>query len=366
MLKILQIAKYYHPYFGGMEKVYKDLVDGLNQDYPCQIKVLCSNDKNKYEQSYVGEAEIFRLARMGSVNSLPICPSTLTYIKKLIQWCDIIHLHSPNPLSELSLLLVNTNKPLFVTHHSDIVKQKITKYFYNPFYKLILKKAKKIFVPTINHIQYSDTLNDFKHKIKIIPFGLRSEPQRPDQDLKRKVQSKYGKFILFVGRIVEYKGLEYLIRSMKKSNLNLVIVGKGEIKKKLQKLVYELNLNHQVIFLGRVDDINFFDALFHSCEFFILPSISKNENFGMVQLEAMACSKPIITTRLTSGVPTVAEEDVSSLLVEPKNVEQLSLAIDRLENDSLLQIKMGKEARKRYERLYTYKDFIKNHYKNYR
>ncbi len=360
-MKILQIGKYYHPYFGGMETVLKDLVEGLNQSPKIHIRVLCSSEDKNNHYDQVNNIEVTRSARFANIKSQPLSFSLFSQLRELTAWADIIHIHAPNPLSEIFLLLLNTEKKIFITHHSDIVKQRTLKFFYNPIYKLLLKKAFKIIVPTYNHIQHSDTLREFAHKVEIIPFGLRQDMNTVTEKQIEKIKEDHGSFILFVGRLVPYKGLDVLLKALKLTKTNLIIIGRGEEKARLVQLAEQLNISEQVTFLGRIEDMNEFKSFYHACDYFVLPSVTKNENFGMVQLEAMACSKPIITTNLTSGVPLVAEDGVSSLLVTPKSVNELTEAINKLSSDKSLQIEMGKNALIRYEEKYTYQDFIDRH-----
>jgi glycosyltransferase involved in cell wall biosynthesis len=85
----------------------------------------------------------------------------------------------------------------------------------------------------------------------------------------------------------------------------------------------------------------------------VLPSISRNEAFGLVQLEAMACYKPVVSTDLQTGVPYVNRNGVTGFVVPPKDPRALAEAINRLLEDEGLKVRMGIEGRRRVEKEFT-------------
>lgn len=367
MMKILQIGKYYAPYHGGMETVLRDLCVGLSNDLNHNVTVLCANHDNlSIFRDDLNTPRILRLKTIATLFSQPIMPTFPATLFKLIRNTDIIHLHTPNPFAEFFVYIFSAGKPIVITHHSDVVRQKLLAPIHAFFAKRLYKKAKAIIVPTKNHIKTSRILCDLKTRIEIIPFGLNLEKLIAPHDVNPAALERaksHGDYILFVGRLVGYKGLDVLIKAMQQTpaHLKLLIVGNGEEKENLKRLVSDLNLQQRIHFLGRVDDMHDFAALYKESIALVLPSISSNENFGMVQLEAMYYSRPIITTNLLSGVPVVAEPNISSLLVEPKNEVELAQAITSLANDRARADKMGQEARKLFEKKYQLTDAVIKH-----
>lgn len=119
------------------------------------------------------------------------------------------------------------------------------------------------------------------------------------------------------------------------------IVGDGPLKPAMQRRLDALGMTDAVQFLGWRDDIAQLIAQF---DVFVLPS--RRESFGLVFLEAMACRRPIVATRV-DGIPEVVAEDINGLLVEPGNVQQLSAAILRLLHDEALARRFGEAGRQR-------------------
>ena len=371
MKKILQIGKYYPPFHGGMETVLRDLCTGLSKDSEYQTTVLCANHDNmsNFHDNSITPV-IIRLKTIATILSQPIMPTFVAVLRKLIEKHDLVHLHSPNPFAEFFLYFCIGKKPFVITHHSDVVRQKFIAPIHSFFAKALYKKASAIIVPTKNHIHTSRILRNLDNNIEIIPFGLNTEEMITSDAIEDSANQKAlskTPYFLFVGRLVGYKGLEILVEAMRNvsSPAKVLIIGRGEDHDKIQALITQYNLQDRVLMLGRVDSMHEFAAYYKNCRALVLPSVSSNENFGMVQLEAMFYQRPIITTNLDSGVPVVAEAGVSSLLVEPSNAQQLANAMnDLLEHPEKAET-MGQEARKLYDKKYQLHQFVDGHKKLY-
>ncbi|MDD4183751.1 MAG: glycosyltransferase, partial [Candidatus Omnitrophica bacterium] len=266
---------------------------------------------------------------------------------------DVIHFHFPSPIAELYCLALCARKqPLIVSYHADIIGYKKALFFYAPFVKKFLKRANRIIISSPALLAHSPFLNKFKDKCVVVPFGIELERFRLTEDIKNAAKNLKEKFtkpiILFVGRLVAYKGLNYLIRAMKDIDAVLLIIGKGDQEAILRKLAKDLGISDKVSFIKNVTDEDL-PAYYHACDIFVLPSISNKEEFGVVQLEAHACAKPVISTALPTGVPFVNLDGITGLIVSPCSSKELALAINKLLSDDTLRNRLGQQAKNRLE-----------------
>jgi len=161
-----------------------------------------------------------------------------------------------------------------------------------------------------------------------------------------------GPRLLFVGRLVYYKGLDVLLDAMGRCNGSLVIVGEGPLDGALRALVTERRLAGRVLFAGRVSDEDL-PAFYQACDVFVLPSIARTEAFGVVQIEAMAAGKPVVSTRLPTGVPWVNQDGISGLVVTPGDPVALGDALRRLLDDGALRRRLGDGALARARTMFS-------------
>jgi N-acetylgalactosamine-N,N'-diacetylbacillosaminyl-diphospho-undecaprenol 4-alpha-N-acetylgalactosaminyltransferase len=156
-------------------------------------------------------------------------------------------------------------------------------------------------------------------------------------------------YILAVGRLHQQKGFDILIKSFAKSSfkslVKLVILGEGEERKNLEKLIIKLDLKSQVLLLGKVD--NTFIYMKYA-KFFILSS--RYEGFVNVLLEALACETPIITTACETGTSEIIENGENGLLVPVKDEDALKSAMEKLYYDQKLYEKLKANTRKSVEK----------------
>lgn len=354
-MKVLHIGKFYPPdSSGGIETVVYNLVQELSKDITCDV--LCFNSNSKTITEFKENSTVIRVSCFGRLFSAPIGHSMIYWFKKIANCYDIIDVHLPNPIVNIAYFLVRPKAKLIIHWHSDIIKQKKLLFFFKPLQNWLLRKASKIIVATPQHIESSIFLKDFRDKCEIIPFGIDISRSQMSDTVRKKVdtiRNKYGpRIILFVGRFVYYKGIEYLVRAMKDVDANLLLIGDGPLKKDLEDIVVELGIEEKIVFLGAVNDEEM-PIYYHACDIFVLPSIANSEGFGIVQLEAMACGKPVINTSLPTGVPYVSLNGETGITVPPKNSVALAKAINRLLADNDLRKRYGQNAKQRVEKEFT-------------
>lgn len=365
-LSILQIFKYYFPNVGGVEKVAQDIAEGLRDNV--QTRVLTCHEERKTRQDMVNGIGVTRVGRMFTRFSVPVAPRFPLLMRKMARQADILHFHLPYPLADVSYLLSRPKGKVVVWWHSDIVRPKYLTKLYRPLQVQFLKKAKAIIVAAPQLIDSSSTLRQFRNKCRVIPigidtgrFGLNNGQHHQIEELRNKFGAR---IILFVGRLAYYKGVDYLVRAMKEVEGKLLLVGDGPLEAGMKSLAVSIGVADRCVFLGKVSDEEL-PLYFHACDVFVLPSVAPTEAYGIVQLEAMACGKPVVSTNLPTGVPFVNLNGQTGLIVSPADERALAAAINKLLDDPGLRQKYGAFAKQRVEREFTSETMIDKVYRLY-
>lgn len=355
----LQLTKFYPPYNGGIETTVQDISRGLF-GRGWGVKVLCSNS-NPHTVLEAGNIPIMRVASLAHVASTSISPMMLLWLARWQGQQDVIHVHLPNPMANLALWFTRPRAKVVVHWHSDIVKQKKMLKLYEPLQRWLLKRADAVLVTSRPYAESSPWLQDYMHKVRIVPSCI-EDPLRKSTPGQRQVMSDRvraqwpGKRIVFaLGRMTYYKGFDVLIKAARQLPDDVVILvgGGGELLGALRDQVINDGLSDKVHFVGRISDEDL-PGYFEAAHLFCLPSLVRSEAFGLVLVEAMGYSKPIVATDIEgSGVPWVNLHAVSGLNAKPGDAHSLADCIQCILNDSGLALKLGTAGRLRYESNFT-------------
>ena len=345
---ILHIGKYYPPHVGGMETHLQYLVS--HQSSLLSVEVVVANDRSVTQTEVVDGARITRVASFGTLASQPICPG-LPW-KMAGRGETMVHLHLPNPWAAQAYLMSGHKGVLVVTHHSDTLGRRHLRRFVDPFVRRVMKRAKAIIVTSKRYLEHSEELAGFQDKCHIVPLGIDVEIYKAESmEEVRAIRAKYGpRLIVSVGRLVPYKGFEFLLQAMKNIDATLLLIGSGPLQEQLETAVKRLGIAGKVHLLGHVGDIV---PYYRAAQMLVLPSVSRAESFGMVQLEAMACGIPVVNTELDSGVPEVSLHGVTGITVPPKDPKALAHAIRTLLDNAKTRAKYGQAAAARVGEKFT-------------
>jgi glycosyltransferase involved in cell wall biosynthesis len=266
-----------------------------------------------------------------------------------------VHLHLPNPLANIISWLLPPSVKRVITWHSDIIKQKRLLSIYMPFLHRFVSSTDAVIAATPAHFTSSTQIPDNLPVTKqhVIPYGrdfsdleLTSATAQLCDLLKAnaKSTSRMGCIIFALGRHVYYKGFDILIDAMQYVDAQLILGGDGSLKTNLEEQAKRLGVNHKVLFTGSIPEADL-AAYFNACDVFCLPSVEQSEAFGLVQLEAMACGKPVVCTQLNNGVNVVNQAGVTGLAVPVRDATALAGALNTLLNDDALRSKLGQQAK---------------------
>lgn len=346
-MRILQVYKDYWPVVGGMENHIRLICRGLLARHPdIEPTVLVTNTSRQTIEERIDGVRVIKAGRLANVSSAPISLALFTWMGRLE--ADVIHLHFPYPIGELAYLAAGRGRPMVITYHSDIVRQKVLMQFYKPFWRAVLQRAKVICVSNPNYIQTSDYLRPHANKCRVIPHGAELGQFAPTPEAKARaaaIRAEAGApIVFFAGLLRYYKGAQYLIEAMANvPGAKLLIAGAGPMGAEWQALATRLGLGERVRFLGRVSDAEL-RALYHACDVFCLPSIHRSESWGAVQVEALACGKPVVSTELGTGTSWVNQDGQTGIVVPPMDAGALAGALNRLLGDPALRARYGAAA----------------------
>jgi glycogen(starch) synthase len=367
----LQVTTRYPPHLGGIENSVFNLVRRL-EARGHEVQVITSDDPHiPKAESNVLRVPV-RLKIVASWGEMPICPSVFGAVREA--QADVIHAHlPPRQFADMCTLseLTRTNKRPVIVHFrlyqefSSPFFEAVSAFHYGTLGYLTLHRASRILVGSL---QYKGLLVDrFRlrpSKICLMPNPVDDEvydPKRVEVQHARKKFGAEGTVILFTGRLVDHKGLGYLLRAYANvaanySDTHLFLAGVGPLQESLSKQVDSLGLKAYVRFLGGISPSDM-PTLLAASDIFVLPSLFEHSSNSM--REAMAMEKPVIVSRV-GDAPEVITNRKNGLLVAPRDVEGLSDALNSLLTNRRLARRMGAEARRTVRRRYSWDAFVGN------
>jgi glycosyltransferase involved in cell wall biosynthesis len=354
-LRVLHVGKYYPPKMGGIEIHLETLCGELRRHL--DIEVVVANDAWRGTAGMVNGLKVARVGTLFNLANAPVCPGMVRRIREAR--ADLVHIHCPNPSAILAYLASGHRGLLVISYHSDIVRQRVMSWAFRPFLRRALDRSAAIIASSANYVETSPVLSVYRDRCHVIPYGIDARHfQRPDPETVTRIRERFGnRIVISVGRLVYYKGFEYLIRAMAGVRGRLLIVGDGPLRVNLQREARAHGVADRVVFLGEINDHDII-PYYHSADVFALASVARSEAFGIVQLEAMACGKPVVNTRLDSGVPFVSLDGVTGLTVPPADPEALAKAINLLLDDPGRRAEYGVAARRRVQQEFSLEKMV--------
>jgi glycosyltransferase involved in cell wall biosynthesis len=355
-MHIVHIYKDYPPILGGIENHVRLLAEAQTSRGH-QVTVLVTNPAGgRTRITEESGVRVVRAARLGTVVSTPLSlalPQQLSRIQP-----DLVHLHFPYPVGEVSQWVLRRGRATVLTYHSDVVRQRSIMRFYRSVLVRVLAQVDAIVIGS-PPMRESGYLQAHLAKLRLIPYGIpvaRFRDPPTDAELSR-VRSLHGEAIgrngatgecllLFVGRLRYYKGLDTLINALPGIRARLLVVGTGPMENEWKALARDTGVSDQIAWLGEVPDADL-PAIYHLADLFVLPASHSSEAFGLVQVEAMASGLPVVCTELGTGTSYVNQHGATGLVVPPRDADALCDAINYLIDDPDLRMRMGASARDR-------------------
>jgi glycosyltransferase involved in cell wall biosynthesis len=328
-MRILHLGKFYPPHKGGMETVLRLVAEGLLAGGH-EVRVLVAGDgvHARREDLPGAPGALLRAGVVATWQSQPLTVDLARLLRRELGTFapDLVHLHVPNPLACAAWLAASATvpgrrrlPPLAVWHHADIVRQRLTGPLVRPVVRRCLDRAAGICVSSESLRQRARDLAGRGERVAVIPFGIDPRPLAA-------TPTGEGP-LLFVGRLVRYKGLDVLLRAVADlPRARLDIIGTGPQAPLLARRLVALRLQGRVRLLGEVPDADLPGHLARA-RALVLPSRDRSETFGLSLLEAMAAGVPVIASDLPTGVRELCRPGETGWLAAPGDARSLRAAL---------------------------------------
>jgi rhamnosyl/mannosyltransferase len=367
-LRVCHLTKFYPPARGGIETHTRTLARA-QADLGSEVSVVCVNHRDASErdvtwdslartqtvEEWDGPVRVTRLGKWGNLARLDLCPGLFRLAPRLQDTADVLHLHAPNPTMTLTLAALPRRLPLVVTHHSDVVRQRVLGRFFRPVEHLVYSGAAAVVSDSPSYAEGSTLLQCYAEKTTVLPPGLFLNPYLEAGAAERahatRLRGALGQPLwLVVGRLVYYKGLHNALRALTSLPGRLLVIGDGPAEGELRRLATELQITERVVWRGPVGPEELVGA-YHAATALWFPSNARSESFGMVQVEAMASGCPVINAAIpASGVPWVSRHEESGLTIPVDDPAALAAASRRLLDEPDLRKRLGQAGRERARR----------------
>lgn len=351
--RLLLVNKLYAPDIGGVETVVAQYARWATQAGWSVTVLCCSGQRTLMTVDSVGAhgIRIVRACSLGTLLSMPIALTFPLWLWRLAAEADVIHFHEPFPLATIAQFALRNNDRFLVTWHSDIVRQRLFAFLLRPFQSLMLRRAALITATSHRLVEYSSLLRRHTKKIRVIPLSV--DAPKGEIATPATLPRLPRKFMLFLGRLVPYKGITPLLAAMDRlraAGCHFVIAGAGPLAPMLASATRG---SSNVVLITRHVTEDEKHYLLRACHALLFPSSMANEAFGILQLEAMILGKPVINTSLPTGVPWVSVHHETGITVPPGDAVSLAAAIETLWSNERLVTEYGTNATARVERLFS-------------
>lgn len=348
-IRVLHVYRTFDPALpGGVQEAIAQIARATSE-LGVENSVFCLSPEPRPERMVVGSADVRRARSWAAPASCNLGSARAWRLfSEMAKANDVIHYHFPWPFADLLHLTVRPEAPALMTYHSDIVRQSVLEKPYRPLMWAMLDRMKAVIATSPPYVDTSPVLSDRRlaGRVRVIPLGLEDL-----REAERSAAPAEPPYILFVGALRYYKGLDFLLQAASAVEARIVIAGEGPEGARLRRRAGELRLSN-VEFLGQVSEPRK-RALLAGCRALVLPSHLRSEAFGVVLAEAARQGRPMVTCDVGSGTSYVNLDRETGLVVPPQDPVALGNALNALIRDPALAVRYGKAARARYEALFS-------------
>ena len=334
---------YYPPTVGGVEGHIHQIVNNLEG---FEFTVLTSSRSRSTVRENLDGVEVIRAAEYLRPASTPIMPSWRSLLKQSNP--DLIHAHMPNPFGEICLLTADS-APIVASYHADIIGRRLLRTLFSPVQQRFFRRAATIIVGSRRFADAAEVLRPHLNRVEVVPYGIDVSAWRERPAEADAIREKFpGPLVVFLGRLVHYKGLDVLVEAMTGVDATCLIIGDGPRREQVEEAIRAAGVEEKVKLAGHLAGPER-RAYLHAADLFVLPSTSSAESYGISMLEAMACGTPAISTEVGTATSWVNQHLITGLVVEPSDPAALAQAIKELLASPALRAELGAAAAQRVQ-----------------
>lgn len=341
---------YYAPYVSGLTNVARDVAEGLAARGHRVRVVTSRHDRSLPEREVLRGVEVERAPVLARAGKAVVSPSLLDRLVRASRSARLTHLHLPMP--EAGFVAPFVRSPLVVTYHCDVspgpgVAGRAVTAAVDASSRIALRRADRVVVTSDDYARHSRVWAAMEGRTTVVPPPCHARPAgRP------RFRDGDGLHVGFLGRIVEEKGLQHLVRGFQRLGdpaARLLIAGEfaavagGSVVDEVRRTVAG---DPRIRLLGFLPEERIAD-LYASIDVFALPSVNSFEAFGIVQVEAMMAGVPALASDLP-GVRTPVRETGFGLVVTPRDEPGIAAALARLRDTPPDRVDGAARARERY------------------
>jgi glycosyltransferase involved in cell wall biosynthesis len=349
-LDLLMVLDYYTPYVSGLTNVARDVAEGL-AERGHRVRVLAGrHDRSLPERETVRGVQIERAPVLARLGKGLISPELIRRAIATSANAGVTNLHLPMP--EGGLIAVGCRSPLMVTYHCDVsmppgLVNRLQSTGVDLSSRATLRRAARVVATSEDYARHSRLWPAMDGKLAVIP-----PPCQTRDDGSPTFRQGSGLHVGFLGRIVEEKGLQYLVRGFQAlgdPDSRLLIAGEfaevagGSVIDEVRRVIAD---DDRITLLGFLPEEQLAD-FYASLDVFALPSVNSFEAFGIVQVEAMTAGVPVLASDLP-GVRVPVQETGFGVIVPPRDVPGIAAGLKTIAAGVGDRRDAAEDARRRY------------------
>jgi len=365
--RLAVVTPYFPPHIGGLEHYAYRVAKGFDAKEDWDVVVLTSNEGARRTKIELFDGlTVHRLAPWVRISDTPISPLWPGRLRRAMidNRIDLVNVHAPVPYMADVAAAVCGTRPVVVTYHagSMVKNRQPADAFIRAYESWLLPRlfAKAAAVVAVSPSVRARFLEPFNGTVHVVPPAVDDEWFVPGRGPDRPTVLYVGK----VERSAGWKGIPHLFDAFHLilatlGDAELVIVGGGDAIEDHLKRAGELGIARSVRFMGALRGADLLRA-YQQSSVVVLPSTTDAESFGMILIEAMACGKPVIGSRI-GGIPFVIDDGTDGYLVPPGDATAIAVACLGLLKDPERAAAMGQRGLDKVKRDFAWPGLVRSY-----